>query len=551
MNLKKENLSECVSKLSELLSVDAKLPAVYAENTPIQLLMIGQPSQNLFGIIHELTGELPQFDRMMLRGYDCTIRYSDVNEYVVIKGEDQLRVAPEEIANLLSEFSSSPTPLECGFGINNPLFKNVNFRIVASAEEFEDINWNYLLEQSDYSLFVLSSIMLLSMYERRILCQMIMPYMGENLGILLTQDNLIPEEDRSDIQASIDSFFGAKYSVYRLPNTDKDALLTKLNELIASVHDLRIMRWERNVAKIIKNLSDTAERQISVLTAGNNQIEEAIMLTNEKVEAIPARKEAACRYVRMQYLSKFRLEVGESLSEFNQTLVEKLRDEINNSDDTSDLPNTLPNYIQDQWNKKIEEIKGQFESAISDIEADLGEFIKNDLKNFLQEGAGADLSNYIFTVIDMYADPIIDKKAFNYTEVKNTSKLKTAGAIASGVALFLMAHPIIGVSVAVVGSRHFIKEGNKKFIADNKQALIEAVEQMSRSILDDAIVSITKIFVELENSINDKIGDCYQSMIEMVIQALNRKKEDHTSYEEKITLLSNAKHDCEQLLALE
>lgn len=154
----------------------------------------------------------------------------------------------------------------------------------------------------------------------------------------------------------------------------------------------------------------------------------------------------------------------------------------------------------------------------------------------------------VFSVVDMYSPKVADENMFRYQEVEDKSKLKSYGAIASGVALVLMSHPIIGIAVAVFGSKHFRKEGAKQFLESNKQALISAVEEMSREANDEAVAMLTRTFAAVEAKLAENIEESYQKMMDMMVQALNRKKQDRADYGEQLDALSVLKAEAEQIL---
>lgn len=549
MNEMNSKIQLCVQKLAEELQLAIDLPTPNEANQPIRIAVIGQPAQNLFGVLSEFIEGLKPLNTMILRGYHCIIRHGDSQEYAICKDGDRLPITAEVLAAKLGEFAAITETLECEITLENPLLKNLTLEVFASSEEFEDVNWSEILSNTHYFLFTLSSTALLAMAERKILRQRILPYTNECLGILLTQDNLVPDEAREEIDASINGFFKGAAKVYRLPEMDADAIRSLLDELSRRPAEMEEKRLHRASLIQLRELLEAAQTRAEVLSSDTEQLDEAIHTMSAKAKQLPGRQESACRRARMQYIAKLKLEMSEKVSSFHQQLVEKLTGEIEASEVVDDLPEILPRYVSDQWNLMMQNIKNNIEAKLAEMSDSLTVYMEKDFREFIQDGMNAKLSDYLFSVVEMYSPKVMDESMFHYQQTGDKSKLKSYGAIASGVALVLMSHPIIGAAVAVFGSKYFRKEGAKQSIENNKRALITAVEDMSREASDEAEVMLTQTFATVEAKLAENVEEAYQKMMDMMVQALNRKKQDRANYGEQLEALNALKQEAEQVLA--
>lgn len=549
MNEMNSKIQLCAQKLAEELQLAIDLPTPNETNQPIRIAVIGQPAQNLFGVLSEFIEGLEPLNTMILRGYHCIIRHGDSQEYAICKDGDRLPITAEVLAAKLGEFAAITEKVECEITLENPLLKNLTLEVFASSEEFEDVNWSEMLSSTHYFLFTLSSTALLAMAERKILRQRILPYTNECLGILLTQDNLVPDEAREEIDASIDGFIKGAAKVYRLPEMDADAIRSLLDELSRRPAEMEEKRLHRASLIQLRELLEAAQTRAEVLSSDTEQLDEAIHTMSAKAKQLPGRQESACRRARMQYIAKLKLEMSEKVSSFHQQLVEKLTGEIEASEVVDDLPEILPRYVSDQWNLMMQNIKNNIEAKLAEMSDSLTVYMEKDFREFIQDGMNAKLSDYLFSVVEMYSPKVMDESMFHYQQTGDKSKLKSYGAIASGVALVLMSHPIIGAAVAVFGSKYFRKEGAKQSIENNKRALITAVEDMSREASDEAEVMLTQTFATVEAKLAENVEEAYQKMMDMMVQALNRKKQDRANYGEQLEALNAMKQEAEQVLA--
>ena len=549
MNDLNSKIQACAQKLADELQLTISLPTASEANHPVRVAILGQPTQNLFGVLGEFIDGLEPLNTMILRSYHCTICYGDALEYAICKDGDRFPVTPETLAAKLGEYTAISEMVECEITLESPLLKNLTLELFASSEEFEDIDWFEILSNSHYFLFTLSSTALLAMSERKTLRKNLLPYIGECLGILLTQDHLVPDDAREEIDASLNSFLKGAAKVFRLPETDADAVRDLLDNISGQAAAMEEKRLHRANLLLLRELLKAAEMRVNILSSDTEEQDEAIYALSAKAKLLPSRQESVCRRARMQYIAKLKLEMNEMVSQFHQELMEKLRGEIEASETVDDLPEILPRYVADQWQLMMENIKNRIEEKLVEMNEGLSSYMESDFRDFIQDGMDTKLSEYLFSVVEMYSPKVTDESMFHYQQTRDRTKFKSYGAIASGVALVLMAHPIIGAAVAVFGSKYIRKTGEKQALESNKQALVTAAETMSREAADEAEVMLTQTFASVEAKLAESVEEAYQKMMDMMVQALNRKKQDRANYGEQLEALNTLKQEADQLLA--
>lgn len=176
MNEMSGNIQACVQKLADELQLKIELPAASETEQSTRITLLGQPTQNLFGVLGEFVEGIEPLDMMILRGYHCTIRPGNAKEFAILKDNDRFPVSAETLASKLGEFSTSTEMLEFEITLDSPILQDVTLEVIASSEEFDDVDWSAVLSKTNYCLFTLSSTALLSLTERKALRQRILPY---------------------------------------------------------------------------------------------------------------------------------------------------------------------------------------------------------------------------------------------------------------------------------------------------------------------------------------------------------------------------------------
>lgn len=530
---------DCARRTAELIGVDDGIPDEKALSQQVNVLLAGQPQQNLFGVLNSVLGGLGALDRHLNRGYRCSVNYGDKQECFMVKDCERIEVTEQTLAEMLSTMDQvNSTHTACEIYLPNPMLKGIRINVMASAEDYEDVEWDKLSMQMDVCCFTLTATALLSMCERTALRRGILPDMTGFVGAVATQYDLILDNDKESVENSLESFFQGKVPVFRLPDTDTDMLKAALADLTGRKEELARAREARTSALLLKKAGNMASMQIDAISADGELLEEAVQLVTEKTKALPARQEAACRRARMRYTSGMKIEVTTEISSFNQKLREQMKADIENSDNIEELQELLPRYISDLWNQELENTRRMISTAVSNMAEGLGDYIAKDIREYITDGANAEISGLALTVSDLYSKPdTIDGESFNFELSKDKTNIKKYGAIASGVALILLSHPIIGLTVAVFGSRYFKKEEHARFLQTNKQALLSAAGEMCDKAYDEAVTALDKSFAFIESELSNRIENCYQKVLSSMIKALNKHKGERDSFVQRLSIL--------------
>ncbi len=541
---------ELMERARKLTGRNFKVPEECGAGLPVMITLIGQPQQNLFGILKSIFGGFEHLDRALMRGYRCRISFGESEKVVSVHGDEQAETTYESLVDLLCRLDKTGIPAVCEITRNLDALRNFRIQVIASDIDFEEIDWESLLMGSDYCLFTLSATALLSMSERKALRSYLLPNLKDALGIVLMNDNLILEDDRADIDASLEKFFGGGIPCFRVTEENDCGIFRKLEELAGDVENLRVLRRKRAERILLFKTMQEVELQTEVLSSDSERLDEAIELLKEKAKALPARKESACRRARMQYTSKMKVDVTERLSKFQQSLMEKIREEVAKGGDVEEMQDILPSYIGDQWNAEAERVLNGIRISAEEMQRDLNNYVEKDIRSYIESGADAKTADYVFRLTDLYSGTgfCADENTFKYEEKRDNTKLKQYGVIASGIALVLMSHPIIGAAVAVYGSHRVKQTGEKAFLESSRQSLIMASEEMCREIYDDMIVWADDVIVSIEKNLTFCIEECYQKMMDTMIQALNNRKADQSDYAGKLKELADMKKEIANIM---
>lgn len=254
----------------------------------------------------------------------------------------------------------------------------------------------------------------------------------------------------------------------------------------------------------------------------------------------------------MKYTSKLRIELSEAVSVFHQDFNEALEREIASSDDVQELEAIIPNYIKRQWENEANVLFDRVQSYSESIVIELKDYINDDIISYISDGVSEDFANYVFGLTKMYMKkqpknngPVLQVKNFDFEMSKDNSKMKKYGVVASGVALVMLSHPIVGIAVAVLGSKKIEKESEKKFVSTNKQALLDASYKMCSDYHREIDLWIDQIIKFIESHFEQCIAECYHKVIDLMIDAVKDKQQDFSSHTEELDNLNCLKNQIE------
>ena len=547
-------------KMDELIAnVDSVLNKSKASSSPnqdkINLFILGQPHHNLFKLIFESCSFTPKntLEGYFVKAYKCDIYYGDSERLYHLDSSEKKEVDYSYVTNVLSTFDNVINNLRFEYTTNQVWAKDINIHLIVSDNDYADVDWNFINKNADYVLFSLSATALLSMCERKILRTILLPNMGNELGILLTNDNMILSDDRGFIETSLTKVFGDYSSpIFRFPDVDEERLAYFLKELPQKSAKLIEKRQKRARKIELNELLTELKLQIEVLSSDNEKLDDAIELLSEKLQKLPDRKESAFRRARMKYTSKLRIELSEAVSVFHQEFNEALEKEIASNNDVQELEAIIPNYIKKQWESEANVLFDRVQSYSESIGIELKDYINDDIISYIADGISEDFANYVFGLTKMYMKkqpksngPVIQVKSFDFELPKDNSKLKKYGVVASGVALVMLSHTIVGIAVAVLGSKKVEKESEKKFVSTNKQALLDASYRMCSDYHSEMDLWIDQMIEFIESHFEQCIAECYHQVIDMMIEAVKNKQQDFSSHDEELGELNRLKNQIE------
>lgn len=541
---------DLLGRVSKLTGTDFPMPTESGDSLPVNITLIGQPQQNLFGVLNSIFGGFEHLDRALMRGYRCKVLFGESEKAVIMHGDEYDETTYESLADSLCRLDRTGIPAICELTFHLEVLKSFQIQIIASDNDFEDVDWEKVLMDSDYCFFTLSSTALLAMSERKALRNCLLPDIKDALGIVLTNDHLILDDDRADIDASLEKFFGDSVPYFRIPERKEGAILRKMEELADEVENLRELRKKRTDKLLLSKAVHEVELQMEVLSSSSERLDEAIELLKEKAKSLPARKESACRRARMQYTSKMKVDATERFSRFHRSLMEKIRDEVTKGEDVAEMQSILPPYIGEQWDKESEKVLKDIRVSAEEMQRDLNNYVEKDIRSYIESGADMQTVDYVFRLTDLYSRSEFraDANTFKFEEKKDDTKLKQCGVIASGIALVLLSHPIIGAAVTVYGSYKVKQTGRKAFIETNRQSLIAASEDMCGEIYDDMIVWIDGVIASIEKNLMLCIEECYQKMMDTMVQALNNRKSDQSDYAGQNNALADIREEIKNVM---
>lgn len=524
----------------------------------INIYIFGQRDQNLLKLLLEIFSAALKngVDGFFVRGCECTLSYGAEEKLYIEEASGKRETDFSEMTSLLSQLDDAGRLLKFEAVVNNRLLEEADVHIVISDDEYAGIEWSEVLKEADYIFFSLSATALLSMNERKILRTHLLANMENGLGILLTNNNMILTEDRELIDASVAKVLGAyEVPVFKFPDEDEEKFAQYVKLLSERRGTLREMNFNRNKKITLGELLHDVDVQLDVLSADNARADDVIELLNEKLQKLPERKETAFRRARMKYTSKLKIELSEEASLFHRQFDETLEKEIEANDDVEELQRILPDYISAQWENEVADMDARVKEFTENVTASLKEYINDDITSYIKEDISEDFAEYVFGLTKMYlrekpigADTAMHTKGFDFEAKKDNTKLKKYGAVASGVALVLMSHPFVGIAVAVFGSKKIAEESEKRFVTTSKQALVGASKKLCIDFHTEADLWIDRITENLEAYLEECIGECYQSVIDFMIDAVKEKQRDFKDYDDEIERLKKFKSSIEEEL---
>ena len=526
MNLT-ENREELFAKIEDMIG--EPLPALDfpKDDEKTVISIFGEPQQNLIGLLLKQAGISNALDGSFMHGYRGTITYGEEEKIVYIDGDKRVETSADSLAEMLSAFGETGIPVIFEMTLPCEVFKGITIRVVASDNEFDDITYDDAVLNSDYCFMTLRAMALLAMSERRFLRKVLLPGMEKKFGVLVLDAEMIPENGRQDIVASLDSFFKGEVPICYA--TEKpESFAGAIEEVKADADALREARKERIRDREVYYAKAGIKKAIEEFTEEDEKLEDAIELLREKAKALPSRQETASRRCRMKYLSPLQVEYSGTLSDFYKVITDKLHEEIEKGTDIEKMQSIIPGYLSNEWNRETDRILKAIKVSLDDMERYLVSYIENDIRDFLQDGNNVDTASYMIRLTNLYPEACFKKESgqISVEKAKDRTMLKKGGTIAMGVGALLLGHPLIGAGVAIYG---LVKGGSGEALKakeQDRQSLTAAADKLCTEYYESAVEWLESIFREMNDNMNNAIQEIYTKMMEGMLSVIRTRQDD-------------------------
>lgn len=546
----KDNITELTEKTEHLIGKKLSELHLPDQNIPMTVTIVGQPQENLLGIVLKMTDSDDILDHSFTRGYNCRVVYGESQKYY-ITNENSTRIETNEetLSEMLCDISVSGEPVIFELEMPDELFKEISLNIVASDNDFEDEYSKNITDNSDYCFMTLNAIAVLSMSERKFLRKNLIPDMKEELGILLVRFELIPDEQKTEILNSLDNFFKKANKIY-YPTESTTELYSDISALKDQKKELRSIRCKRISKKYIEYVMTEIQQAMESFRNDGDYLEDALELIREKTRKLPLRQESAARNCRMKYLSALKVEYALELSNYLQILKDKLHDEINKNEDTDKMQTIIPGYIQDSWERKINDMMESLKLSTVQVEKNLTEYIESDVYSFLGDDGNGDIAAYLLRLINLYPDVCFkgEKGTISIDKAKDFTALKKGGTIAAGVGLVMIGHPIIGISLAVYGFSKAGKGEKLKALDKDRSSIMEAADELCMKYYEQADEWLENMFRQMNENISICVSESYSRIMDSMVEVIKARKKDIEEKEITLSALQDIKTEFQKIL---
>ena len=559
-----KTIDALLREVSELTLEPLEMPTLPDRTEPLDVLLIGQPQQNPFGAANKIFGGLAALDAMMFRSFFCTFAYGEETKIFVEVDDMQTQTTAESLVQMLLTVDSAKAVLRCKIEMNCPVLKKIRLNIAASGYDYEDFDAVEVLSSHDFYLFTLTATALFSACEKRFLNEVLLPNATDATAFLVLNSNLLLEKDRNDVDEKLKSFLPADAPIFFVADADEEKLSAQLEVQADNLQNLRDKRQARVQKLLLNKALSAVNLQIEALTLDGEKLDGIIARLTSKSKELPKRQESIFRRARTAYTLKIQIDIVERLTAFNQRLLEKIRDKVQQSQDVGEMRKLLPNHIRDLWKNETDQVQSEIYNSFQALQKNLEGMIEKNLREFLNDEATQNIdfdlaaamtqtyeSDDNHVSVDNRARPNFfdaDSAEFTPTQVDKDSNLKCYGVVAAGVALALMSHPIVGTAIAVFGSRSVKQEQDARFLAESKDALIVAAKNMSNELYDEACRWIKDGLAQTDQNLSECIAACCQNVMTELLKALNDQKQIGGDYARRLDKLTEAKQQLENLL---
>lgn len=522
-----ENREELFAKIEEMIGEPLPVLVFPEDGEEAVVTIFGEPQQNLIGLLLKQADISNALDGSFMHGYRSTITYGEQEKIVFIDGDKKIETAAGSLAEILSAFGESGVPVNFEMTLPCDALKGITIRVIASDNEFDDITYDDAVLSSDYCLMSLRAMALLSMSERRFLRKVLIPGAVKRLGVLVLDAEMIPENGRQEIVASLDSFFKGEVPIC-YPTENPESFKDIIDDIKAGASALRDARKECIRDREVYYAKVGISNAIEEFTEEDEKLEDAIELLSEKAKALPSRQDTASRRCRMKYLSPLQVEYSGALSDFYKVITDKLHEEIEKGADIEKMQRIIPGYLNNEWSRETDRIMNAVRVSSDDMERYLVSYIENDIRDFLQDGNNVDTASYMIRLTNLYPEACFKKEGgkISVDKAKDRTMLKKGGTIAMGVGALLLGHPLIGAGVAIYG---LVKGGSGEALKAKEQdlrSLTAASDKLCTDYYESAVEWLERVFREMNENMNNAIREIYTTIMDGMLSVIRTRQDD-------------------------
>jgi len=457
---------------------------------------------------------------------------------VVMKDRKTKAIAAEQLGAFLTNHDADVQQYEClHFRINADLLKKSEFRLESIQSQHTPGEWKELLAITDYTLFVLKATALLSEQERRFIKDILLPYFGlERVAIVLNQIDLVPEEEREEVMARVQTFLGsfattplliefsAAQAKKRMDEENilgngrhiEDALLTLVQyDLITQHTSLKSAALRQAAELCLTEVARVAAHRVSLVTVSKKELVALRKRCDTQSEWLQGRIAASQQKVDTFINTLVKGEFFLEIDQFSADVRAQLPGEINAVDNINQIKRHLPGYMEQLWSEFFERQTTLVRSRLDKEMQAIYERVVADLRELL-----GDLAPNFAPMLETF-----DPTPGNFLVFIAPKKEKhQANTLATGLqvgGLFVLGANI-PLGLTAIGVGQLIRKAYRQEIANaEKKAMLDAATQASYDLESLIKEQVTVHFAKICDSLKEAVADLYSQGLDRLLATLD------------------------------
>ncbi len=417
--------------------------------------------------------------------------------------------------------------LKDGEGASHELIK-INVSLKAPILEKTDIVYycgiNALwlsvstLSQYDRLIIVTNATMALSLSEKTLLKDVVIPFYGtERVGLMLHSMHLLnSDDDRANISAAVESFCN-KNRLMKL-NDNMEDLYRILNEY-TSQENLNALR-EKTI--LLNGIAELEKNILSQLEASGESTSNLMDTINEIERNLGNMKVMANITIENKIDNMFttlRYHIINAAEDYSNDAYDSIEKRIKETDKPNEEIVKVQPYLVKIWETFSREVEAKVSDEYQQISLQLEEDIKKDCGKLVRmlhitgnDELLADLQNRIYeagiasslnqAVATAQVSDLSERIEAEEVAMKKKKKI-TKGVFVASIALTLF-HPVMGIS-ALVGSKLYEKKKLNPIMNDTEKVAVlseifDNCKEIQRSVIETLTSEIEKTSMQAKES---------------------------------------------------